>query len=442
MKIAISQPTYLPWLGYFDLMDQVDLFVLLDSVQFEKQSWQQRNRIKTPLGLQWLTVPVCFRGRLEQRIDEVEVRDPGFAAKHLRAIELNYGRSRYFDQYFPSVQNIFRECKESLLVNLNIQFLDWMRKVLGITTPVRCSSSMQVEGKRSELLINLCRLCGADAYVSPPGSAVYLLDDLGRFAEAEIEVHFQNYSHPEYRQLFPPFAPFSSALDLIFNEGPESPKIIRQGRRELLTPSQVPELTSSTADCGKPLAPPKISAPTVVVLRPVTRQDCALLWNWANDPVARKASFSSESIPWFRHTQWFNEKIQDPNCRIFIATNSDGTPVGRVRLDLVQSNSAIVNVNVAPEFRRVGYGSALIKEVVKAAFEQLELKELHAFIKPENEASWRTFERAGFIKTGVEYVGTPRGTTPALHYTRLRNSFREGLPTAPKSKDSDYEITF
>jgi len=87
MKIAISQPTYLPWLGYFDLIDQVDVFVLLDSVQFEKQSWQQRNRIKTPTGLQWLTVPVEFRGRLGQRIMEVIIRDdPDLPKKHLRAI--------------------------------------------------------------------------------------------------------------------------------------------------------------------------------------------------------------------------------------------------------------------------------------------------------------------------------------------------------------------
>jgi len=431
MKIAISQPTYLPWLGYLDLMDQVDLFVLLDSVQFEKQSWQQRNRIKTPVGLQWLTVPVCFRGRLEQRIHQVEIRDPGFAGKHLRAIELNYRRARYFDEYFPVMQNIVRKC-DGLLVDLNIQFLDWMRKVLGITTPVRRSSTMQMDGKRSELLINLCRSCRADTYISPPGSAVYLLDDLGRFADAGIEVYFQNYSHPEYRQLFPPFAPFASALDLIFNEGPESLKIIRQGRCDLLTPSQVSEITSSTADGGEPRATKKNSAPTVF-LRPAIRQDCPLLWNWANDPVARKASFSSDSIPWSRHTQWFNEKIQDSHCRIFIATNSDGTPVGQVRFDIVQSNSAIVNVIVAPEFRRMGYGAALIREVVEAASGS-ELEAFHAFIKPENEASLRTFERAGFIKTGVECVGTPRGTTQALHYTRFRDAFQGALATGSQEQ--------
>src|SRR5579864_5457599 len=108
MKVAISQPTYLPWLGYLDLIDQVDTFVLLDNVQFEKQSWQQRNRIKTPTGLQWLTVPVIFKGRFGQHIQDVEIRED-FAAKHLRALELNYRRAQYFDQYFPALTTVLQE---------------------------------------------------------------------------------------------------------------------------------------------------------------------------------------------------------------------------------------------------------------------------------------------------------------------------------------------
>ena len=100
MKVAISQPTYLPWSGYFDLIDQVDVFILLDDVQFEKQSWQQRNRIKTPVGLQWLTVPVVFRGRLGQLIKDVEIRTADFCRDHCRAIELNYRRAEFFGTYF------------------------------------------------------------------------------------------------------------------------------------------------------------------------------------------------------------------------------------------------------------------------------------------------------------------------------------------------------
>lgn len=430
MKISIAQPTYLPWLGYFDLMDQVDMFVLLDSVQFEKQSWQQRNRIKIPIGLQWLTVPVIFRGRSGQRIDEVEIRDPEFAVKHLRTIELNYRRTPYFDEYFPAVERIFRDYKKALLVDLNLQFLEWMRKILGITTPIVRSSSMQLEGRRSELLINICRFYQANTYISPLGSSVYLLNDLPRFNDGGMEVRFQNYNHPEYRQLFPPFQPFASTLDLIFNEGPRSPEIIRQGRRDFLTPAQVSALTTSVSQGVAPIAAKKMSAPAVS-LRIATQQDCLLLWNWANDPAVRSASFSSEFISWPRHMQWFSEKLPNRSCRIFIAEILDGTPVGQVRLDFTQANSATVNVTIAQKFRRMGYASTLIKEVVETAFQQLNLDELHALIKPENQASLRTFERAGFVKTGVEHVGTLHGAMEALHYVRSRSIFHRITTAAP-----------
>src|SRR5205823_3408897 len=149
MKIAISQPTYLPWLGYFDLIDQVDAFVLLDSVQFEKQSWQQRNRIKTPTGLQWLTVPVVFRGRLGQRIMEVIIRDPEFPRKHLRAIELNYRRAPFFDRYFPELARILEQHPSgSHLADLNLEIIRWVCAALGIQTTLIRSSELHQDGRR------------------------------------------------------------------------------------------------------------------------------------------------------------------------------------------------------------------------------------------------------------------------------------------------------
>src|ERR1039458_566873 len=122
MRIAVTQPPYLPWIGYFDLIDDVDTFVVLDTVQFEKQSWQQRNRIKTPAGLLWLTVPVVFRGLLEQKIMEVEIRDVEFWRKHLRGIEVNYGRAPFFDEYFPQVSSILQDCRPGMrLIDLNLR---------------------------------------------------------------------------------------------------------------------------------------------------------------------------------------------------------------------------------------------------------------------------------------------------------------------------------
>lgn len=240
MRVAICQPTYLPWLGFFDLIDQVDTFVLLDTVQFEKQSWQQRNRIKTPTGLLWLTVPVVFRGRLGQKIQDVEIRDADFRHKHLRAVELNYRRAAFFDLYFPVFSSILRECSPGMsLVDLNVRLLRWFMDVLGLSTPLILASSLGQEGKRTELLASICLKLGATEYVSPTGSAEYLLGEMRILAESNVGTVFHNYKHPEYRQLFPPFVAFASVLDLILNEGDRSMNIIRSGRGVPLTPEEV-----------------------------------------------------------------------------------------------------------------------------------------------------------------------------------------------------------
>jgi hypothetical protein len=237
MKLAISQPTYLPWMGYFDLIDQVDQFILLDDAQFGKQSWDQRNRIKSATGLQWLTVPVITHGRLGQRLCDVEISDPLFREKQLRALEASYGKAQYFDVYFPTVKQLHSEVG-SKLVDLNLALIKWIAGELGLTTPMVRSSSLQVEGKRSERLVAMCKVMGATDYVSPR-TALYLLEDLPIFTENGINVWFHNYTHPEYRQRFPPFCAYASVLDLMFNEGPRSLEIIRSGRGQPFTPEQI-----------------------------------------------------------------------------------------------------------------------------------------------------------------------------------------------------------
>jgi hypothetical protein len=240
MRVAISQPTYLPWLGYLDLIDQVDRFVVLDNVQFEKQSWQQRNRIKTAAGLQWLTVPVEFRGRLSQQIREVQIRESSFGKDHLRAVELAYRRAPFFEEYYPALAAQLHAVRAGLLLmDLNLELLRWLLKIIGITTPLCRASEIPVEGKRTELLAAICRNLGAETYLSAPGGAVYLLNEIGIMSEAGIDVLFQNYVHPEYQQRFPPFVPYASVLDLLFNEGPGSLEILRSGRRQPIPPEQV-----------------------------------------------------------------------------------------------------------------------------------------------------------------------------------------------------------
>ena len=240
MKIAISQPTYLPWLGYFDLMDQVDIFVFLDTVQFDKRSWQQRNRIKVPEGLLYLTVPVVVKGRFAQRIKDVEIESAYFIAKHLRSIETNYRRAPFFEKYFPELAAIFEMCSDHLrLADLNIRLIKWMSETLGIKTAVHRSSEIAHEGSRSELLLSLCRTLNADDYISALGSANYLLGDLPLFLSAAIKVYFQDYEHPQYGQLFPPFQSHASTLDLIFNEGDRALEILRSGRKPVMLPVDV-----------------------------------------------------------------------------------------------------------------------------------------------------------------------------------------------------------
>jgi hypothetical protein len=259
VKIAIAQPTYLPWLGYFDLIAQVDAFVILDSVQFEKQSWQQRNRIKTPAGLQWLTVPVEFRGHFGQLIQDVGIRDGEFWRKHLRAIELNYRRAPFFAHYYDELSLKLRCPAGSRLADLNVRVIEWLMNELGIKTRLYFSSRLGAWGKRSQLLANICACLGATEYRSPIGSAAYLLQEIDILQSRSITVRFHNYQHPSYRQMFPPFVAYASILDLIFNEGPRAMEIVRSGRgtplrpeeagRDLLLCSDQPAGVNASAAC-------------------------------------------------------------------------------------------------------------------------------------------------------------------------------------------------
>jgi hypothetical protein len=239
MKIAISQPAYLPWCGFFDLIDQVDQFVFLDDAQFVKQSWHHRNRIKGTGALQWLTVPVAYHGKLGQAISEVVIRDPQFAEKHTRSVEVNYGRSDYFEVYFPRFKAILQKYRSGgRLLDLNLDLIEWLVRELMIATPSVRSSSLAAEGKRSSRLVSICKLLGATEYLSPR-SADYLRNDLPLFQEAGVAVRFQNYTHPSYEQRFPPFLAQASVLDLLFNEGPAAGDILRSGRRTALEPSNL-----------------------------------------------------------------------------------------------------------------------------------------------------------------------------------------------------------
>lgn len=249
MKVAIMQPTYLPWVGYFDLIDTADLFVFLDNVQFAKRSWQQRNRLKTPKGLEWLTVPVTVAGSYHQTIVEAKIAEADFGKKHLRTIELNYKRARYFERYFPALTEIYESfgAAESSLAALNQRLIVWLCESLGIAERFVSASALGIEGTKSGLLAEICRAVKADEYLSVMGSFDYLsqAEEYAEFSSRDISVFFHNYEHPEYSQLYSPFAPFASAIDILFNEGEQAIEIIRSGRKQLLSYDEVTALAQT-----------------------------------------------------------------------------------------------------------------------------------------------------------------------------------------------------
>lgn len=226
---AVMQPTYLPWLGYMALMDRVDVFVYLDSVQFDKRSWQQRNRIKTANGVQWLTVPVKSKGKREQRIDEVEVdAASGFARKHVTAMTLAYKKAPRAEVLAESLYPVYGR-GQSRLADLNMDTLEALRGLLGIDTPLVRSSGMAATGTKADLLAGLCAELGVERYISPPGSRDYL-DASDAFAKAGIEVAYHEYVHPEYPQLHGAFEPYLSVVDLLANvQAGEALRLMRSG---------------------------------------------------------------------------------------------------------------------------------------------------------------------------------------------------------------------
>ncbi len=223
MIIAIHQPQFMPWLGYFDKMAQVDVFVLLDNVQYKKNEFQNRNRIKTPTGPQWLTVPVSYR--FPALINEVAVPagDP-WRRKHLQALQANYGKAPHWPTYGAALQALYAD-EQPLLAAVNAASVEWLRDHLHIETPLVVASQMQVSNDPTQRLIDLCHQLGAESYLAGADGRKYM--QLDRFAAAGIEVFFQEYEHPMYEQLHGVFTSHLSTLDLLLNCGPESGKIVR-----------------------------------------------------------------------------------------------------------------------------------------------------------------------------------------------------------------------
>ena len=236
MKVAIHQPQYLPWLGYLDKLDSADVLIFLDTVQFKKHEWQNRNRIRTKDGWQWLTVPII--DRFPEQIDRVEVNSKtDWQRKHYQALRQHYGSAPYWALLGPELTALLQE-PWARLCDLNIAVLDLLCRHLGITTPRRLASSMEAREEPTDRLIDLCRAVGGTVYLA--GQVAARGEDLkepymdsARFSQAGIQVQVQDYQHPEYPQRYTPFVSHLAVVDLLFNCGPESLQILRSGRRWL-----------------------------------------------------------------------------------------------------------------------------------------------------------------------------------------------------------------
>ncbi len=224
MKVGVIQSNYVPWRGYFDFIDSVDLFVFHDDLQYTKSDWRNRNRIVTPQGLRWITVPVNYR-KVSQRIDEVSVDySQNWAMRHIRQIEAHYRRAPFFQTYIDEFSEIISQ-EFSSISQLNVALSKWVMQVLDIRTPTMMSSELKLTGSKSERLILLLHSVGGTSYLSGPSAAEYL--DLKLFDRHGIRVEYKDYSYPSYQQLADPFSGEASILDLLFNTGPEAHRYLK-----------------------------------------------------------------------------------------------------------------------------------------------------------------------------------------------------------------------
>lgn len=219
-RVAIMQPTYLPWVGYFAMIDRADVFIYLDTVQFSRRSWQQRNRIKTAQGELMLTIPVHNKGKREQTIHEAQINhSSNFGVKHWRSIESAYRKAPYFAGNASKLEQHFMKPATNL-ADFNIGLIEILCEIFGIITPRQRSSTMKSQGRKAELLAALCREVGADCYLSALGSRDYI-EDSQAFEEAGVTIQYHFYEHPVYAQTKGEFLPYMAAIDMLFHLGAE-----------------------------------------------------------------------------------------------------------------------------------------------------------------------------------------------------------------------------
>lgn len=224
MKVVVLQPSYIPWRGYFHQIAKTDLFVFCDDVQYDKRGWRNRNRIKTHRGSVWLSIPVFSKGVRTNHslINQIHICwDKDWNHDHWCSIEQTYHKAPYFETYAPILEPIYKK-KAERLIDFTIPLTLVLSEALGIThTRFLCSSQIAgVEGTKDDRLLSILKVVGGTHYITGPSAKDYIREE--KFQEADISLEYMTYDYPEYPQLYPPYDPFVSIIDLLFMVGPKA----------------------------------------------------------------------------------------------------------------------------------------------------------------------------------------------------------------------------
>lgn len=231
--IAIIQSSYIPWKGYFDIINHADEFILLDDVQYTKRDWRNRNRIKTPQGLKWLSIPVKTKDKYTQKIKDTQISDPGWGLKHWETIQHFYRTAPYFKQYHNRFEDAYLNCTHQYLSRINYRFICLINEILGIDTPLFWSDSDPGIADPNHRLIDICLKRKATQYLSGPSARQYI--NIRAFENRNVHIKWMDYSkYREYDQLYPPFSHFVTILDLIFSKGPDAKKFMNSFKGQVI----------------------------------------------------------------------------------------------------------------------------------------------------------------------------------------------------------------
>ena len=230
MKVGIIQSNFLPWLGYFDFIRETDLFIIHDDLQYTKGDWRNRNKIKTPRGVEWITVPVHYRST-SQLIEEtpVDYSSP-WTRRMLNRIRESYRHAPCFEPYFSELSELLSQPAPSIS-DLDLRMIHWVCRNLEIGTPIRMSREYHPQGTKTERLIGILTQVQASTYLSGPAARAYLIPEM--FEQAGIRLEYKQYNYPAYEQLYPPFELGVSVIDLLFMKGKDARFYLEHKEKEV-----------------------------------------------------------------------------------------------------------------------------------------------------------------------------------------------------------------